>query len=339
MSWNVITRSCTALLMVAIWGGCAEFSDTQHVNGLTKITYDNRLPNALEGVFEECAEPLTFEAGMDELDLLSGCSIGDLDNDAEIALAVALAFETPMELDPPISSHIRSEVTIYDDFPWPVQNCELIVVKHIYFDSLTLIDLYSYWTTHNGDPSLYVDFDFTNTKVAEVDIDVTVDCPRQAAEDILNNATSDLRAELIGTHDIHSSGRDLDIYVSFTENGGALDSDIDVIFTANNLWIDLDWSQVETVTVWGTEYEAVDREETENDAKALFVESVDDMFTDALADLPDQVVTLMEAEFETGHQVCEVELDGGELVIRTDSPGPTSCTMITTPPGPHLELP
>ena len=67
----------TLFLLTTLWSGCGVFSDAQY-GSVTRTTYDQRLPNALEEVFEACTQPLVFNSNTTSVDLLANCPPGPI---------------------------------------------------------------------------------------------------------------------------------------------------------------------------------------------------------------------------------------------------------------------
>ena len=304
--------SAGLLSFAAFTSGCSEFCETTELsNGLTEVHYDETLPNALEGVFGECNDPLVIASEMDSIELADGCSFSDLDGDGEIILALGLASQSPIDLGGEIPSLVHSDEWSFTDFPWPVQNCEMTIGLDVYFDQLKMTDLQANWTTFQGQPSMHVDLDFTENKVGEITIDVDVDCPSSLSEWLVNVFTGKVQNALEGTHDIKASNRDLDINVMLDHNTVEVLADLDVDFSVGNLWIPLDWDSIDKY---------IDRDDVEEPARELFESVAGDLLQDSLTMIPELVADAMQSTVPEGHQICSLERDGDGVTITTDEP-------------------
>ena len=123
-----------------------------------------------------------------------------------------------------------------------------------------------------------------------------------------------------------TSSRDLDLIFTFDHSGATLTADLDLDFDVGNLWLDLDWSRVETINVLWWEIDVIDNEDVEEPARALFESLGDEMLTAALADLPATVADMFAEPIEDGHTICSVSATSSSMTITTaEGVGPLPC--------------
>ena len=319
------------MALIACGNGCTEFCEsTDKSNGLTEVHFDESLPEAFEGVFAECNDPLVIEEGISSIELIDGCSFSDLDTTGEMVLALGLASASPVDLGGEIPSHVYSDSWVYDDFPWPVQNCEVTTDVDVFFESLQLTDLQAKWTTRSGYPAMHVDFDFTENTVGHIEINVDVDCPNGLSEALVKAFTKKMRNAMNGSHTINASNRDLDIYITLDNTPTDIIAEMDLDFDVGNLWIDLDWSAVSAF---------IDPDDIEEPARQLFEDMGDLLLEDALADVPDMVADGIESTLNPDHEICSVKRETDGITITTDEPGgPMTCIGLTVKKAPESFL-
>lgn len=319
------TRATLTLsALVALGGtGCSVFHDIESAGGVTTTTYDDTLPDSLVEVFAECAEPLVLEPGIEEIDLAGSCDLDDVDGAGPDALLLALGFNGPVDLGGPIERVLYSGEEVIDDFPWPMQNCEVTLDYRVRLDELRLYDLDSRWTTFSGDAALWVDFDFQSwADAVEFRVDYDVDCPSRINEGALNTAFG--IAIPSGWRQMSINGLDLDLWIQLFDDGSEVGAD---------LYLDVDLSAIDTDTYLSS----LPGDADEAVLAALgfdlanIEDEVEDQLYDALAALPGQVADMINGELPDGHIVCSVSASGGELEVVSDDPGLRACWRLMIP--------
>jgi len=308
-SQNSVNLSCLCLLLLTVLApGCDYFSDTTTSSTqVNTVTWDERLPSGMEEWFATAIEPLEIVPGMESIDL--GCELADLSSVEAQAFCFIAGAAGDVSLSSPVPEEIDSFTETIDGLPWPVQNCEINFDGPISFEGLSLFDLDAKWYTRGGKPTYRIDFDFNGRQdVAEIDIDIDVDCPSSVSTWLVNLFSSSVQKALRGKHDISAANMDLDIYISFEPNGDRIDSEVDVRFLVGDVDIDLDWSKVKKY---------MSESEIEGMAEDLFQTEGEDVFTQAFSGLGDTMADALEQTIEDGHEICSMKVQSGELVMKT----------------------
>lgn len=320
----------TLALGLALSSGCDVFYSVKETGGVTKTTFDETLPTALEEVFGQCTEPLDLEPGLAEIDLLNGCTAPDVDSAGAQALVLALTLAGPIELADPLPTNIASGVAHIDNIPWPMQNCEVDLDYDVRLDRLRLLDLDSWWMERpSGKEALRIDFDFPSAaNAAEFRVVTTVDCPSPINELALN-AAFDV-AIPSGWRQITLSGLDLDLYIELEDAGDDVNAELKVLVAIGDVTTDTYLSALND--------QAPGLDDSVLSALGLEIDDVKAMLKaellDALSELPDQVADLINGELPEGHTICSLAVSQGDLIITTDVPGVLECVSVSTDPSP-----
>ena len=317
-AWSSTRWVAPFALAAAALTGCSQFAETSELdNGRTLTVVDNRLPNSLDTAFSACVGQIDINAGESAVEISDGCDTDELTSIQDLIAAGALGSQDAIELNEDIPVVLDSSSESYTDLPWPVQNCEVHLDYTFEFDGLSLNDMSSRWRSNGGAPQLHVDFDFPESKIGEIDIDVEVDCPSNLSRNIVNFFTRKLRNELQGRHDVFANGMDLDLRFNIDHNGEELLVDLDTVFNARSIRVDLDWSNVETINVMGFNIDVVDRNDILEPAEALLVDEGNAVFSEALSGLADSVANGLNELVPDGHQICDVSGDSSGMDMET----------------------
>jgi len=298
--------------------GCSTMT-TEDVNGsMTTTTFGNDILTSFENVFETCNDPFLIESGMDEVSLAGDCEISDGDTLQEQLLLAGLISQGTMELGEEIPEIIETSTETIGGLPWPVQNCVVHVTSEIRFESLEMTDLQAWWKQSSG-TQLRIDLDFGKDKIGEVEMLVEVDCPSSLSSSIVKAFTGKLRNELNGVHGVYTYNRDLDLTFDLDHDDDNIYADLNVKFEADNLYIDIDWSKVETLKVLWWTIDVTDGSEVEETARADFESIVDSLLQDSLSSLEGTVADMIESGLPNGETICSMKVAGGDLDITTSS--------------------
>jgi hypothetical protein len=309
-----------AAVSAVVGAGCSNFTTVTTPLSTTLTTFDNRAPAGLEEVFATCSEPLVLEAGDSSVDLRGTCdSAGDLTSAQAQLIYGLMAAEMPLALDAAIPSHLTTIVQTLDGFPWPVQNCEVVITADAVFEDLALYDLDASWETRGGDPALRIDFDFgSSQRVGHLDVNVNVNCPSSLSEWLINTFKSRVIDELDGRHPIRASGMDLDLWVHLDHTTSDITGDLELQFQVDGVDLGIDWSLIDEI----------DGSEVEEEARATMESETEAMLRDSLGMLADTTADLVAMAIPSGHKVCSLTEAAGQLRLRTDSPGIGSCLLL-----------
>ena len=311
-------KTLIALLTVAA-AGCSTFYDQDENHGITTTVYSDLLPSSVETVFAECVEPLQLTGDTDEIDFAGSCDqFDDVAGTGPQLMLLGLLASGPIELGGEIGSTLASGVEVIDNFPWPLQNCEVELDYEVRLNEIDLYDLMAGWRTHDGEPSLWIDFDFDNwANVADFRVVHDVDCPSWINENALTGLFN--VAIPSGWREVTLNGLDLDLWVTLANGGSQIDADLD---------IRVGLSEISTDTYLSNLPGNVDQ--LVLNALGLDIGSMQDtieaQLSDALTDLPDAVADLLNDALPDGHVICDIGVESNELVITSDDPGRMSCS-------------
>lgn len=299
---KMLTLSLTASSLIA----CGSFRDQTTSGSVETSVFDARFGDALEEVFETCADPLSIQPGDSTISLAGGCYYA-----TEVAsvngqlVAGLLMSQGEVDLAEPIASEVGTIDETITGFPWPLQNCEVRVDGTIYFEGLNLYDLDARWTDRHEEAAFHIDFDFNGTQtVAEVDIDAVADCPSAINEWAIQKL---LNANLNGRHDVRASDMDLDIWIPFFEESDRVATDLEVRF------------RVDSVNLSGVNWGALflDADEMNEMFRSELQREADDIFEESLSDLPAVALQLLHYGIDGDAPVCSISQSGGELTVKT----------------------
>ena len=316
------TRKYIILALAITFAGCADFSTTTHSATRTYINYNSTLPNTLEEVFQTCNEPMSIEPGMESINLLGECDYDDVESEGAVSMMLALALAGNQELAEPIPEIVDTMEITLDDFPWPVQNCVVEITAEIHFNGLNLYNLTADWNTHGDAAGMHVDWDFHGSQhVADAYIEADVSCPKALAEAIVRPIVEN---NVEGWRTVTASNMDLDLWVTFEENGDQLAGDLDLDFDVGDLEISLGWTKLEKY--------GVDRDDIEDDARHTLEDVGNDMLTAAMTDLPDEMASLLSEPVPEDYTVCDVTIWKQALRIETSENSCLTPNLLDRPP-------
>jgi len=283
--------------------GCSSFYTRSTSGGTTYTRFDDRLNDALSEVFEVCTEPLDLEPGVDEIDFVGSCTAADTSSANADLLVALLTGSGPIALPAPIDDDLVRFTPTVSGLPWPMQNCEIDFTVDVDLFRLRMLNLDSEWRTHDGRPSMHIDFDFNSpTHVVDVLLDANVRCP-SAINDLTLQATLDA---IIPNQRIQMdlTGMDLDLDVEFAVSGGRLTGDLDTNLNVggvevHNVIVDianaLGFSEAEIMDAFGLTFDELEAE-------------IEPLLDDALADLGDEVADTLMMSVPAGQSVTGVAI-------------------------------
>ena len=188
-----------------------------------------------------------------------------------------------------------------------MQNCVVDITAEIHFNGLNLYNFTADWTTHGDAAGIHVDFDFHGSQhVADAYIEADVNCPKALAESIVEGVVNN---NVVGWRTVTASNMDLDLWVTFEGDGDELAGELDLDFDVGDLEISLGWNKLENY--------GVDRDDVEDDARQTLEDVGNDMLTSALADLPDEMASLLSDPIPEGNTICDVYIWKQGLRIET----------------------
>jgi hypothetical protein len=309
-----IAKLITVTSLMALSTACSSFTDVSTSGNVTDTVFDRAFPDALEEVFATCSDPLRLEPGDDTVDLTDGCNYAtDVSSTNGQLIAALLMTQGTVDLAEPISGDVGSMDFTIDGFPWPLQNCEVDIEADINFEGIRLFDLQADWVTHDGSPSLRIDFDFNGTQtLASVDIDATANCPSGFNEWLIQKR---LDKHLNGSRNVNASGLDLDVWVMFDEENDSVVSDLDVEFDVGSVDIaGVNWDKLYT-----------DPSDVEDEARDELQSQAQSIFEDALSELPEIALDLLFNGIDEDAPVCDLDVSGGEFTVSTGTTGRFGC--------------
>ena len=316
------TTNYIIIALVINLAACADFSSTTNSATRTYINYNSVLPNTLEEVFQTCNEPMSIEPGMESINLLGTCDYDDVESEEALAVMLALALAGNQDLAEPIPEIVDTMEITLDDFPWPVQNCVVEITAEIHFNGLDLYNLTADWTTHGDAAGMHVDWDFHGSQhVADAYIEADVTCPKVLAESIVEGVVNN---NVVGWRSVNASGMDLDLWITFDGDGDELVGDLDLDFDVGDLELSLGWTKLEKY--------GVDRDDIEESARQTLEDVGNNMLNAALADLPDEMASLLSDPIPEGNTICDVSIWKQALRIETAEDSCLSANLIGRPP-------
>lgn len=312
----------TCVLVTLGATGCSTYYDETQSSTLfvyrQTLTFDDRLPSAMENVFDDCHDPMVLDpsAVIDPLGSCAGQPLNAYGGIEEQMLALALATQSDIDLTDSFPGGIEDAlVDIYkfeDVMPWPMQNCEIFIELDMDLDGLALTDLDARWVEHGGVPSLHVDFDRqTSLSFISGDIDGDVDCPSAINEPVIQPHLPN------GSYTIDLTGVDLDLWFEFEIVGGEVSTSVEADFDIGGANISPALSNLLVDNV--------------GDIESILEQStgmaLDDLADDVTAELGVQLAPLAASldsainnEIEAGYTVKSVSVVSGELVVEATKP-------------------
>lgn len=314
--------------------GCSTYYDETSGSALffdrQILTFDDRLPLAMETVFDDCHDPMVLEpsAVIDPLGSCAGQPLGAYGGLEEQVLALSLATQSDIDLTDSFPGGIEAAlVDIYkfeNVMPWPMQNCEIFIELDMDLDGLALTDLDARWANHGGVPSLHVDFDrATSLSFISGEIDGDVDCPSAINEPIIQPHLPN------GSYEIDLTGVDLDIWFEFEVVGGEVSTSVEADFDIGGASVDPALSSLLVDNVGDIE------DILEQSTGMALGDLADDVTVEVGAQLAPLAASLDDAindEIDAGYTVKTVSVVSGELVVEATKPKPIK-------PGPGLPFP
>lgn len=321
---RLLALAATGLLASA----CTAFSTQSTVNSVTRTTFDDRFHDGLAEVWNTCSEPLDLEPGDTSISLLNGCDLTDTVTAEGDAVVILLAADDPIALSEPIPTEVFSEQTVISGFPWPMQNCEVTFDVTADFNRLRLLNQETKWRTHDGEPSLWIDYDFpASANVVDVLVTADVECPSA-----FNETTLQASIDLILPNDpvlVSLTGLDLDIDVELDHIPSTLTAELDLEIGIGGIEVNtfiFDLANLLTVT---------DEELMAEFGLTLanMEAEIEPILRESLAELPDVVVEGLMAAVPSTHVICDVQIvNTDDLRIKSDVPGPMQCLEIAPVP-------
>lgn len=312
------------LALASVFAGCSTFSTQTAVNSITRTDFDDRLHDGLLEVWNTCTEPLVLQAGDTSISMLDGCTAADTATAQGDAVVALMSMDDPIDLASAIPSRVFDESFFFDDFPWPMQNCEVTFTVRADFDELRLLNQETEWRLHDGQPSLHIDYDFpASAHVVDLTVTANVECPSAVNESSLQAAIDLILPN--GPVGVDLTGMDLDLDVELDNTTAAITGGLDVNLNVGGL--DIDTFLVDLANFLGI---------TDEELLAAFGLTVNNLeaevepiLRDSLGDLPDVVVDGLMAAVPAGHVICDVQIVAtDDLRIVSDSPGLTQCLQI-----------
>ncbi len=310
------------LLTVLASSGCSTYYDETTSSVLLfnrqTLTFDDRLPGAMENVFDDCHDPMVFEpsAVIDPLGTCAGQPLNDYGGLEEQMLAIALALQDDIDLTGSFPGGIEAALTdIYkfeDVLPWPTQNCEIFIELDMDLEGLALTDLDARWMNHGGVPSLHVDFDReTSRSFISGEIDGDVDCPSAFNEPFIQPHLPN------GDYTIDLSGVDLDVWFEFEVSGGEVSTSVEADFDIGGASIDPALSSLLVDNVGDIESIL---EQSTGMALGDLADDVSVEVETQLAPLATALDDAINDEIDAGYTVQSVSVVAGELVVLATKP-------------------
>lgn len=314
----------TLIALAAVFAGCSTFSTQTAVNSVTRTDFDDRLHDGLSEVWNTCTEPLDLEPGDTSVSLLNGCTAADTASAEGDAVVALMSLNDPIDLADAIPTRVFDESFFFEDFPWPMQNCEVTFDVRADFHRLRLLNQETEWRLHDGQPSMHIDYDFpSSAHVVDLSVDADVECPSGA-----NEVTLQAAIDLIlpnGEVEIDLTGMDLDLDVELDHTSSAITGVLDVNLNIGGVDVDTflfdlaNFLGISDTTLLGAFGLTVANLEAE----------VEPVLEASLADLPDVVVDGLMAAVPSGHVICDVQIvNTDDLRIVSDSPGVLQCVQI-----------
>ncbi|MEE2959672.1 MAG: hypothetical protein VYA34_02925 [Myxococcota bacterium] len=321
----------TLFLLTTLWSGCGVFSDAQY-GSVTRTTYDQRLPNALEEVFEACTQPLVFNSNTTSVDLLANCPPGPIGAGPAVIMA-GLNILGPLNLPQEAVEAFETGYSVHGTLPTlvPIPGplpplpayCFITYQADASLNELSLENLRADWHNRGSIPSLRVQLDGSeDSALISFETQTGVMCPpispafpllpwyNLALQGILPN----------GNHSIFVADLDIDLFVKLSHNQTDIIASLEVVIDTpsgittslpiTNAAPILDFMQANTTNIGN---------------------SITDMLSENISDLElTQLEDALESNIPLGHIICDIEVQNSELVIITDHPKtPLPCREIS----------
>ena len=305
-----------AALAVGQLAGCGLVRDESTSGSFRTLTYDDRLPEVVEDLFAQCHEPLVIGLDNATIDPAGDCDSADLSSVAAQAVLASLADAPAIDFSDLLPADLQSGAQTFPirGFPWPMQNCVVNVELGVDLTGLQLDDANANWETHDGLPSLHVDFDPVTSRVAEGSLSFTPDCPSSISQAALNLVLRDLSISVLFT------GMDLDYWVMLDHDRRNVYSSADARFRFSSIRFDTSLpSVIENL---------IDIQDMVEDLAGLTESQIESFVGAELTSAYDSDVAStvddLYADDIDGDWVCDIDVVSGELVIKTDLWAPAS---------------
>jgi hypothetical protein len=317
------SRTLVLAAAAAIAGGCSTFYDESLTEAGTRfeqtvITFDSSLPEALEDFFASCHSTMRFSPSSPDLDLGGSCdALSDLPTAEAQLVWLGLAATPPIDLSDAFPAGIEDMLfEVYhfvDPLPWPLQNCDIFIDLQLDVHGLSLNGFGANWITRNGEPALHADLDHTPAAFASGPIDGDVDCPNPLNEPAVQGSLPN------GFHSIRLSNVDLDAWIKFDWSGANVTASVEVEAQIDAITISPALSSrivdnigdIETIL-----------EDQAGISRTELVADVEAAVADALGAVAAEAEKQLEAAVPDGYVICEIEVAGGQLIMRTEQ---TTC--------------
>jgi len=309
--------AATLLAAAGLGSGCNAFYNTSTSATVFQTTetlkFNKRLPNAMEDLFAQCHDPLVVErAQVPPLGSCEGQLLSDYGDYETQVLALALGSQPDLDFRsafPLAMVNSLQQIHGFEDFPWPLQGCEVFLDLDMDLLGVGLVDLDAAWVTHNGLASLHIDFDRdTSFPFITGDIEGDVDCPNPFNEIFIQPALPN------GSYDVTVSGVDVDLWFMFDVVNGevvtTIESDVDI----GNVSISPPLSSTVTDNVGGIE--DILEEATGKDLDELEAD-LDDNLADQLAGVAAALDDELNGEVHPDATVESVDIVNDKLHIVT----------------------
>jgi len=228
-----------ALIDLTTLSGCFAFEPTSY--STDEDTYKFSILNidyteSMETVFDDCLYAVSFEHVDTSIDI-DPCSYyyeGTSYNDEYLNWGINWYYTDPADVSVSAVDLSMDSALVEVSGAYYIDNkffsCDLDITPHITLDRMRLYDLRADWMTRDGDPTLWMDFDFDYGLEAELSFSYTPTCTFWNFSDAADPYLSE-------TYTIALEGADLDAYTSVTAASGALvlDTDIEFGFTGFDL--------------------------------------------------------------------------------------------------------
>jgi hypothetical protein len=271
------------------------------------ITFGTALPDALEDLFHTCQDPLVLDPDKTTLDLGGTCtSTSQLPTTASQLLWIGLASQPDVDVSGLYSDDLTSALTDvyhFQGLPWPMQNCDIYIdLGGMKIKGVSLTDLASAWTTHDGKPALWVDFDQTaGAKFASGTVEGDVACPDPLNEIVIKPKLPN------GAYSLSLEGLDIDIWISFSFSGSTVTASVQAD-------VDLSGISISPALNYG------DIEELLADAgyDLPTLESlVEHGLISSLHSVAQQAAAQLQATVPSGQSICSISVANGVLTMST----------------------
>ncbi|MCB0711970.1 MAG: hypothetical protein KDD67_06540 [Ignavibacteriae bacterium] len=227
MKFMILLALCITIT-AATFTACSNFASLSTEGDSHITTFDNRIPNALEEIWNNCHQNFNVQAG-ESLDLHGSCTklddAGSIDAQ-ELWRAVSAAMtssESHAVTFPEPTDVLYSEGPhTLDDFDPPVQNCVVRAYTQMFFNEISFETLDAEWTLRSGEPALKISLGNAESLRGFPPVSpyhsllirntlATVDCPSLISEIIIERKLD--KWGLDGEHKIKFLDIDLDIYI------------------------------------------------------------------------------------------------------------------------------